>query len=150
MRYRFVGMLVLFLVLTGGFSTTTQAQDKASGTLYQRLGGYDAIAAVCDDFISRFSADPQATRFFSGFSLDSRKRLRQLIVDQLCEATGGPCYYIGRSMKATHAGLGITENDWQVFVKHLVASLDKYKVPAKEKDELLAALGGLKKDIVEK
>lgn len=150
MRDRLFLMVVLFLAVTAGCATTTQAQDKAGSTLYQRLGGYDAIAAVSDDFITRFSADPQATRFFSGFSLDSRKRLRQLIVDQLCEATGGPCYYIGRSMKATHAGLGITENNWQVFVKHLVASLDKYKVPAKEKDDLLAALGGLKKDIVEK
>jgi hemoglobin len=86
-------------------ATPTQAQEKTNGSLYQRLGGYDTIAAVCDDFITRFSADPQATRFFAGFGLDSRKRLRQLIVDQLCEATGGPCYYTGRSMKQTHAGM---------------------------------------------
>jgi hemoglobin len=71
-------------------------------------------------------------------------------VDQLCAATGGPCVYIGRDMKTTHAGLGITEKDWDVTVRHLVATLDKFAVPAKEKDEVLGAVSGLKQDIVEK
>lgn len=119
-------------------------------SLYQRLGGYDAIAAVVDEFIGRLLADPQFTRFFSGASTDSKGRIRQLIVDQLCFATGGPCVYIGRTMKASHAGLGISEADWQASVNHLVASLDKFKVPQKEKDELLAIATTLKPDIVEK
>jgi len=72
------------------------------------------------------------------------------VIDQLCEATGGPCFYIGRTMKTSHAGLGITESDWQITVKHLVATLDRFKVPEKEKGELLAIASSLKSDIVEK
>ncbi|HEX3632697.1 MAG TPA: group 1 truncated hemoglobin, partial [Casimicrobiaceae bacterium] len=73
-----------------------------------------------------------------------------LIVDQLCAATGGPCVYTGRDMKTAHAGLGITSQDWDASVKLLVATLDKFTVPAREKDEVLGAIGGLKKDIVDK
>ncbi|HEY1375138.1 MAG TPA: group 1 truncated hemoglobin, partial [Candidatus Binatia bacterium] len=117
---------------------------------YKRLGGYDAIAAVSDDFIGRLAADKQLSRFLVGMSADSQKRLRQHVVDQLCQATGGPCIYTGRPMKTAHAGLGITESDWQLTVKHLVASLDKFKVPDKEKQEFLALASSLKPDIVEK
>jgi hemoglobin len=127
----------------------TPAQAPAP-SLYKRLGGYDALAAVTDDFIGRLLADPQITRFFVGQSDNSKARIRQLVVDQLCHVTGGPCVYIGRDMKTVHAGLGITEKDWDASVKHLVATLDKFKVPAREKDEVLAAVSTLKKDIVEK
>ncbi len=89
-------------------------------------------------------------RFFAGHSTDSIKRIRQNIVDQLCAVTSGPCVYVGRDMKTSHAGLGVTEKDWDTSVKLLVATLDKFSVPAKEKDEVLGAIGGLKKDIVEK
>jgi hemoglobin len=119
-------------------------------SLYKRLGGYDALAAVTDDFLQRLVGDAQFARFFGGHSSDSLKKIRQHIVDQLCAATGGPCVYIGRDMKTTHAGLGIAEKDWDVSVKHLVATLDKFNVPTKEKDEVLGAIGSLKKDIVEK
>ncbi len=124
---------------------------KSSGdTLYKRLGGYDALAAVTDDFIVRLVTDPSLGRFWVGHSVDSRNRIRQLIVDQLCAATGGPCVYIGRDTKTSHAGLGITEADWTTSVTLLVATLDKFKVPAREKDEVLALLTSLKPDIVEK
>ena len=119
-------------------------------SLYKRLGGYDALAAVTDDFLGRLSSDPQFAKFFAGHSTDSIKRIRQLIVDQLCNVTGGPCVYTGRDMKTAHAGLGITEKDWDASVKALVATLDKLNVPAKEKDEVLTTVSGLKKDIVEK
>ena len=119
-------------------------------SLYKRLGGYDAMAAVTDDFLRRLTADPSFTRFFSGHSTDSLKKIRQLIVDQLCAATGGPCVYIGRDMKTAHAGLGISEKDWDTSVKYLTATLDELNVPAKEKSEVLTAVSGLKKDIVEK
>jgi len=85
-----------------------------------------------------------------GASDGSKIRIRQLVVDQLCEATGGPCKYIGRDMKTAHKGLGITEDDWNIAVKHLVATLDKFNVPKKEKDEVLGAISGLKGDLVEK
>lgn len=118
------------------------------GSLYRRLGGYDAIAAVTDDFIGRLIADNQLNRFFGGVSADSQKRVRQHVVDFLCNATGGPCYYIGRTMKASHEGLGIGEGEWQLSVRHLIETMDKFQVPQKERDEVLAAVGGLKTDIV--
>ena len=131
---------------TSGSAANTQ--EKKS--LYTRLGGYDAVAAVVDDFITRLATDKRFERFFSGFSTDSKKRLRQHILDQFCVAAEGPCVYMGRDMKTTHAGLGITEADWNAAANHLVAALDKYKVPKAEKDELLAFVGTQKKDIVEK
>jgi hemoglobin len=148
-----VGICVgFFIVVTLSLWTGAQvyAQEKTEKSLYLRLGGYDAIAAVTDDFIGRLVKDPQFTRFFSGFSTDSLKRIRQLIVEQLCAAAGGPCFYTGRDTKKTHAGLGITERDWEASAKLLVASLDKFNVPEKEKNEVLAFVGSLKKDIVEK
>lgn len=126
----------------------TSAQAKTEASLYKRLGGYDAIAAVVDDFIPRIATDPQLAKFFGGHAIDTKKRLRQLVVEDLCEAAGGPCFYTGRSMKVAHAGLGITDSDWQVAVNHLVATLDKFKVKQKEKDELLAIASSLKADIV--
>jgi hemoglobin len=132
------------------FAVAAPAAAQQAPTLYKRLGGYDAVAAVTDDFLGRLAADPNFARFFTGHSTDSMKKLRQLVVDQLCAVTGGPCVYIGRDMKTTHAGLGITEKDWDTSVKFLVATLDKFSVPAKEKDEVLGAVSSLKKDIVEK
>ena len=144
-----LGAAVVALVLAFSVAAPVTAQQPAP-TLYKRLGGYDAMAAVTDDFLRRLTSDPGFARFFSGHSTDSLKKIRQLIVDQLCAATGGPCVYIGRDMKTTHAGLGITEKDWDTSVKHLTATLDELNVPAKEKSEVLTAISGLKKDIVEK
>jgi hemoglobin len=132
------------------FAVSVPVIAQQAPTLYKRLGGYDAIAAVTDDFIGRLAGDAQLKTFFIGHSTDSLKRIRQNVVDQLCAATGGPCVYTGRDMKTSHTGLGITEKDWDGSVKHLIATLDKFNVPAKEKDEVLTAVGGLKKDIVEK
>ena len=130
-------------------ATGAMAQATAP-TLYKRLGGYDALAAVTDDFLQRLISEQQFARFFGGHSTDSLKKIRQLIVDQLCAATGGPCVYIGRDMKTTHAGLGIMNGDWDMMVKHLNATFEKFNVPAKERDDVLTALGPLKKDIVDK
>jgi hemoglobin len=145
LSFGFAFGIVIFLSLSD-YAWSAQGADP----LYKRLGGYDAIAAVTDDFIGRLAADKQLARFLVGLSADSQKKLRQNVVNQLCEATGGPCIYTGRTMKASHAGLGITEGDWQLTVKHLVATLDKFKVPEKEKGELLAIASSLKSDIVEK
>jgi hemoglobin len=124
--------------------------DPQAKTLYARLGGYDAIAAVTDDFVGRLVADKRLAKFFVGHSEDSLKRIRMHVIDQLCAAAGGPCNYTGRTMKASHQGLGITGEDWDESVKHLVATLNKFKVPKAEQDELLAVVGTLKKDIVDK
>lgn len=121
----------------------------AQDSLYKRLGGYDAIAAVTDDFVGRLLGDERFATFFVGHGDASKGRIRQLVVDQLCAATGGPCIYIGRDMRSVHQGLGITEDDWSAAVAHLTASLDKFEVGETEKSEVLGALGPLKADIVQ-
>jgi hemoglobin len=140
--------LVAFAVTT--FTAARPApQAAASGaSLYKRLGGYDALAAVTDDFIGRLASDKQLARFFGGLSSDSQKRLRQHVVDFLCAATGGPCFYTGRDMKTAHSGLNITDADWEAAVSDLKATLAKFKVPDKEQSEVLAAISSLKPDIV--
>ena len=142
--------LLASIAVLSAVSFTLSAQSAAKPSLYKRLGGYDAIAAVTDDFIGRLLADQRFAKFFAGASTDSKGKIRQHVVEQLCNATGGPCVYMGRTMKQSHAGLGITEDDWNESVKHLVASLDKFKVPEAEKGELLAIASSLKADIVEK
>jgi hemoglobin len=140
-------IVCLLLVL---FATSLFAAEPAKESLYKRLGGYDAIAAVTDDFIGRLATDKQLSRFFVGHSESSLKQIRQHVVDFLCNATGGPCVYTGRDMKTSHKGMGITEADWNAAAADLVATLDKFKVPQREKDEVLGAVSSLKKDIVEK
>lgn len=143
--FRHLTLALVITLMLGGL-LAGQAQQKS---LYQRLGGYNALAAVADDFIGRLAGDKMFTKFLAGLSTDSKKKLRQHLVDQLCNATGGPCVYTGRDMKTSHAGLGITEEEWNAAANHLVATLDKFKVPAKEKEEVIALVITLKKDIVE-
>ena len=119
-------------------------------TLSRRLGGYDVIAAVIDEFLSRFRSDPRLARFGGGRSLDSRQRTRQLIVEQICSLAGGPCVYTGRDMKSSHAGLGITRAEWQATLQHASAALEKYGVALREKKDFLAIFQKYKNDIVEK
>lgn len=133
-------------VLTIALTAPAIAQEKAA--LYKRLGGYDALAAVTDDFLGRLVPDPKLGRFFVGHSADSVNRIRGHIIDFLCVATKGPCSYSGRDMKTAHTGLKITEEDWEVSVKALTGTLDKFNVPAAEKSEVLAAVSALKSDIV--
>jgi len=118
-------------------------------TLYERLGGYDALAAATDELLRRVTSDPDIGFYWRGHSTDSMKRDRQLIVDFLCEATGGPVIYRGRDMKTSHEGLRITEREWEVFVVHVVATLDHLGVTEPEKQEFLDCAGSVKGDIVE-
>jgi len=141
--------LALALALAWVGAPKVGAQDGQK-TLYERLGGYNAVAAVVDDFVGRLISDKKFERFFAGHSTDSKKRIRQHIVDQFCAAAGGPCIYTGRTMKDSHVGLGITEEEWNAAANHLVATLDKFKVGDREKKELLDFVGSLKGDIVEK
>ena len=158
MRHLMLSCVALCLAIGPAVSpgvANAQGKKEKAGTmqgqsLYKRLGGYDAIAAVADDFIGRLLANKDLGRFFTGTSADSKNRIRQLVVDQLCAVTGGPCVYIGRDMKTAHKGMGISENDWQEAVKELLASLAHFKVPQKEQDELVAIVASTKNDIVEK
>lgn len=144
--YSLTAVLILLTACAAGPLTADHHMGKS---LYQRLGGYDAVAAVVDDFFGRMIADPQLGRFFTARGDDRLRRARQLTVDFICEVAGGPCYYTGREMKITHVGMGINESDWNRSVELLVATLDKFKVPATEKEEVLATIGGLKGQIVE-
>src|SRR5690242_10701033 len=135
------------LALVASLSTATARADEKS--LYQRLGGYDAITAVTEEFIGRLATDEQEKRFFVGFSTDSKTRIRQLVVDLICKSTGGPCAYTGRDMKTSHAGAGITKSDWDHTLQIFGEVLNKFKVPEKEQKELAALLAPLEKDIVE-
>ncbi len=145
-----ISLIALFAFSAAFAQNTNKTPETKETSLYQRLGGYDALAAVSDDFITRLATNKLLGRFVVGLSDDSKKKLRQHFVEFLCNATGGSCIYIGRDMKTAHKGLGISEEDWQESVKILVETLDKFKVPEKEKDEVLAAVSGLKKDIIEK
>jgi len=128
------------------FAAMPPQSDQQS--LYKRLGGFDALAAVTDDFIGRMANDPQLKKFFTGFNESSLARIREHVVDFLCQATGGPCKYHGQDMKTAHTGLHITDSDWDVAVKHLNATFDKFKVPQKERTEVINAIAPLKADIV--
>lgn len=118
-------------------------------SLYARLGGYDAIAAVVDDLLPRLLSDPHVGVYWKGHSTDSKQRDRQLLVNYLCHVTGGPVVYTGRDMQTSHAGLGISESDWQVTAGHLITTLEQFHVPEQEKQEVLAFVASLKGDIVE-
>lgn len=144
--------LVWTLVLVGVCACVSAAEAQMPvkpDSLYKRLGGYDAIAAVTDSFVPRLVKDPMLAKYFV-HSEDTLKHIRQMAVDLLCSVTGGPCVYVGRDMKTAHKGLGISAGEWDAAVKHLAATLDQFKVPAREKDEFLALASTLRADIVEK
>ena len=118
-------------------------------TLYERLGGYDAITAVANDLLPRLNADPQLGRFWAHRGEDGVKREKQLLIDFLCASMGGPMYYRGRDMVLTHRGMRISENDWNVFLGHAAATLAKSQVPEAEQREVVAFVQSLMKEIVE-
>jgi hemoglobin len=115
-------------------------------SLYERLGGQDAITAVVDDFVARCAAD---NRINAKFARTDVPRLKKMLVDQVCQATGGPCTYTGRDMKETHDGMGVTVGEFEALVEDLVATLNQFNVPKPEQDELLGLLGPMRGDIVE-
>ena len=140
MRWRrTIGTLMAAALLAGCAGTAAKA------SLYDRLGGKPAIQAVVDDFIGNVATDRRINQRFAGAGIP---RLKTMLVDQICEAAGGPCVYTGKTMKAAHAGMQITDADFGALVEDLVKSLDKLGVGEREKTELLAALGGMKRDIV--
>jgi hemoglobin len=118
-------------------------------SLYERLGGYDAISAVVDDFAPKLFGDPVVGKRFFGMSDDSREGFRQKNKNLVCKVTGGPCKVISRTAAVTHGGLGIKASEFDIVVNHLVDTLNKFEVPEKEHQELLAIIGTLRPDIVE-
>ncbi len=118
-------------------------------TLYERLGGYDAIAAVANDLLPRLQGDPRLGRFWQHRGEDGVRREKQLLVDFLCSSAGGPLYYTGRDMQTSHRGMRIDERDWAAFLGHVNATLDAFRVPKPERDEVVAFIQSTKADIVE-
>ena len=120
-----------------------------SKSLYERLGGYDAIAAVASDLLPRLQGDSRLARFWQNRGEDGLRREKQLLIDFLCASAGGPLYYTGRDMKTSHKGMKISESDWSVFLGHAGATMKALQVPQRECDEVAAFVLSLKKDIVE-
>ncbi len=139
--------LALTVSACNSLGSTPSGYTSMEKSLYDRLGGKTAITAVVDDFVGRVAAD---TRINGKFANANIPRLKSMLVDQICQASGGPCTYTGRDMKNTHAGMGVSSSDFDALVGDLVATLNKFKVPDREKNELLGALGPMKGDIVEK
>jgi hemoglobin len=151
-RLALVAVLAMSLATPMAWSAQEGQTDKAKPankgkSLYERLGGKAAITAVVDEFVARVAADTRINQFFANTDIP---KLKMHLVNQICEASGGPCKYTGRSMKEAHEGMGVSAGDFNALVEDLVAALDKFKVGEKEKSELLSMLGPMQGDIVEK
>jgi hemoglobin len=115
-------------------------------SLYDRLGGLEAINALTESWVARVGGDDRANGKFVRTDI---ARLIKEIADQLCEVTGGPCTYTGRRMRETHAGMKTTAGEFDVVMQHLEAALDELHVPKTEQDELVELLMPMRDDIVE-
>ena len=138
--------------IKGKTETKGKVQMGGEKSLYERLGGKKAIAAVVDQFVANVAADARIKKFFALTASDPKRMatFKGNLVDQICQAGGGPCTYKGKSMKEAHQGMGISSADFNALVEDLVKALDNLKVGEKEKNELLGVLGPMKSDIVEK
>jgi hemoglobin len=141
---RCVLVIALSLFFVASFNQSANSQEKS---LYDRLGGKAAISAVVDQFVSNVAADKRVNAMFANVNIP---HFKQCLVDQICQASGGPCKYTCRSMKDSHAGLGCTNENFNAIVEDLVAAMNKLKVGKQEQDDLLAILGPLQKEIVQK
>ena len=141
----------LLALATGLLALTPLSQAAGNDALYKSLGGKKAIVAVVDDFVGRVAADNRINSFFKATASNPKRlaKFKRNLVDQICEAAGGPCKYTGKDMKTAHAGMGIASGDFDALVQDLVAALDKFSVKDGDK-QALGVLGPMKKDIVEK
>ena len=117
--------------------------------MYTRLGGYDAIAAVSNNLVPRLRTDEKLGRFWTHRGEDGIAREIQLLIDFLCNVSGGPAYYAGRDMKLAHAGMRIDEADWAAMIGHLETTLDEFSVPGAERQDVLGFMESIKSEIVE-
>jgi hemoglobin len=141
-------ILVTAATLAGCATAGPGAPAKSERSLYQRLGGREGIARVVNDFVVTLVADSRVNARFKDLKPADVERLKSNAADQVCQATGGPCAYLGKDMKTAHKGMKITEPEWSATVEDLVKALDKNRVPEKEKQELLGLLAPMKGDIV--
>ena len=139
------GMVLMMLTVTLGACATIGEPEP---TLYKRLGGREGIRGVVDDFVAFLVADPRVKDRFTKLTPAQVEKLKTNASDQICDATGGPCSYLGKDMKAAHTGMNITEADWSATVEDLIKALDKRNVAKKDQQELIGLLAPMKKDIV--
>jgi len=125
------------------------AGPSPRASLYQRIGGYDVLAAVVDDLFALMRADSRFARFGAGRSIDSRRRAQQLTVDFLCSLSGGPCYYTGRDMRTSHAGLQIVESEWDATIQMTKKALQNHSVGPQEQSDFIALFEQFRNDIIE-
>lgn len=118
-------------------------------SLYERLGGYDALVAVADNLLPRLAGDAQLSRYWANRGEDGIAREKQLLVDFLASNAGGPMYYTGRDMLLSHKGMAISAGDWDAFIGHLNATLDEFQVPEPERSQVLGFIDTTRADIVE-
>ena len=126
------------------------ANVAGTNSLYERLGGYDGISPVVDEFADGLFHDPRIQQFFIGMGDDTRAQFKQKNKNLLCNASGGPCKVISRTAKETHHGLGVTANDFDVVAGHLKESMMHHNVGPREQDEVMAIILGLRPDIVDR
>ena len=143
-------LCVLAVVVAVPIAPCAQQAAPKQKTLYERLGGYDMIAKIVDALLPKLGEDPVIRPVVDGLAENTRNRNRQFIVDQICNLTGGPCLYTGRTMEASHQGLNITDEMWMIQQKHLGEVLDEHKVRDPERAELIAVIETLRPGIVEK
>jgi len=129
---------------------SAQEMKMKQKSLFTRLGGKKGITAVVNDFVGNCATDGRINKFFADTAKDPKRlaKFKTNLVNQICQASGGPCKYTGKDMKTAHKGMGITDADFNALVEDLVKALDKNGVDATSKGELLGALGGMKGDIV--
>lgn len=147
-RFLTLALFAAFALVSCKDSNEVEPTPEAS--LYERLGGISAISAVVDQFLTNVVGDNAINARFAPTVADPfrTKLLRNNLIDQICAGAGGPCQYKGQTMLAAHKGMKITEAEFNALVGDLVAALDKFNVPTKEKNDLLAILGPMKTDIV--
>lgn len=142
-------LIALVLIACGGkdhkADTARGGGGGAEKSLYDRLGGKDLITAVVDDFVANVVADKRINAFFTSADIPG---LKTKLVDQICEVTGGPCKYVGKDMKTSHAGMGVKSGDFDAFVEDLKKSLDKFKVGEQEQADLFGKLAAMKAEIL--
>lgn len=149
-KQTYVVLSAVLIALSLGACSSMSSKEAApmatkQASLYDRLGGKGAITAVVDDFVGNVAGDERINGRFGNTDIP---KLKRNLVDQVCAATGGPCTYTGKDMKTAHIGMRIQDSEFGALVEDLIKSLNKFKVGKKEQDELLGALGGMKKDIV--
>lgn len=137
--------VVTIAALLWSLSACAGQPMRSSPSLYDRLGGKPTITAVVDDFIANVAADARINGHFANANIP---RLKEKLVEQICAGTGGPCTYTGLDMRTAHQGRNISESDFNALVEDLVKSLNKFKVPEREKSELLGILAPMKGDMV--